>query len=689
MGIRIGVDVGGTFTDVFLIDTRSGRTHRHKLPSTPRDPSSALIEGVRQALAEIGAVGMDVEFLGVGTTVSTNELLERKGAPTGLITTHGFRDLLEIGRQRRPHVYDLFAEKPKVLAPRRVRMEVAERVDSDGKVLIDVDAAAVLQATTRLVAEGVRSIAVCFINSYANPDNEARAAALVRQAAPGVSVSASHEISPEFREFERLSSVVVNAYLTPGTRAYLQAFEAQVQALGITAKPLFMNSAGGVMSPALAARRPIDTLFSGPSGGVSAARYVSLQAGVRDVITFDMGGTSTDVCIIRGGEPDVTHDRSIDGIPIRATALDVHTVGAGGSSIAWIDGGGLLHVGPQSAGADPGPACYGLGGVHPTVTDANVVLGRLHPRHLLGGRLPIDSTLARKAILERVAVPKGLSVEAAAAAILEISNHNIAQAVRHVSVERGLDPQDFVLIAFGGAGPLHAAPVASELGIRTVLVPDSPGVFCAMGVLAKDVRVDVSRTCILDERKPGFVDKLVALAAELDATAESSLSIQGFERSQASADYSLDLRYVGQNYELSVKCAQLPSNDSAWLQVREAFHANHKLQYGYSSIDRPIQIVTGRLTATIPIRRPAQLSAVRPAAGASSLQPVDERQVFFEQLDKAITVPVFARDHLAQDTVIAGPAIIEQMDTTTVVPPGFVAAADRYGNLLLSQPQVS
>lgn len=684
MPVRIGVDVGGTFTDVYLVDSGSGRTHRHKLPSTPSRPTSALIEGIRQILADTGLDGQEVEFLGLGTTISTNELLERKGARTGLITTRGFRDLLEIGRQSRPHVYDLFASKPAALVERHLRLHVNERTESSGNILNPVCEDEVRETASRLVQSGVRSLAICFINSYANPENEAKAARIIREAWPELHVSVSHEVSPEFREYERLSSVVVNSYLMPGTSAYLEEFEREVKSLGIEPQPLFMNSAGGVMTPALAARRPIDTLFSGPSGGVSAARHIAAAIGAPDVITFDMGGTSTDVCVIRGGEPEVTHGRSIDGVPIRGTALDVHTVGAGGSSIAWIDAGGMLHVGPESAGAMPGPACYGRGGENPTVTDANVVLGRLHPHYLLNGRLKIDSELSRAAIREKIAKPKGITVEEAAAAILELSNHNIAQAVRHVSVERGLDPQSFLLIAFGGAGPLHAAFVAQELGMRAVLVPESPGVLCAMGVLAKDIRVDTSRTRILNEGDKDFVDQLRKVVSEIELEAVNSLSIQGFSRKEAVVEYSLDVRYLGQNYELNIKCDAPPTAREIWESVRTSFHEAHKRQYGHNSVDKPLQVVTARLTAIVPIRNS---DILKPQTGINAAPPAprEKRSVFFGDADGFVDVPVFDRNPLAARDRIVGPAIIEQMDTTTVVPPGFVAVVDDYKNLIISE----
>src|SRR5687768_1011206 len=380
---RIGIDVGGTFTDLFLLDQESGAVARHKLPSTPDDPHLAPLAGVRAVLAQAGAQGNQVAFVGLGTTVATNALLERKGAMVGLITTEGFRDLLEIARQKRPHTYDLYVNKPTPLVPRQLRREVTERTLADGSVLTPVDRPGLRQTIDELMQAGVESIAICFLNSYANPAHEETAAAMVRERWPAGHVAVSAEVLPEFREFERLSSTVVNAYLMPATRDYFNRFEQNIASLGIKPQPFVMNSGGGVITPAVAAQRPLDTLFSGPSGGVSGAVYVSMAAGYPNIITFDMGGTSTDVCLVRDGKPQLSHSRVINGFPLKAPAVDVHTVGAGGSSIATVDAGGMLRVGPHSAGSQPGPACYARGGMQPTVTDANVVLGRLNPEYLL------------------------------------------------------------------------------------------------------------------------------------------------------------------------------------------------------------------------------------------------------------------------------------------------------------------
>ncbi|HEV7393483.1 MAG TPA: hydantoinase/oxoprolinase family protein, partial [Burkholderiales bacterium] len=562
---RIGIDVGGTFTDLYLHDMETGEVARHKLLSTPERPHLAPLRGIREILGHVGGKGAQVAFVGLGTTVMTNALLERKGATTGLITTAGFRDLLEIARQKRPHTFDPFVSKPDPLVPRQLRVEVAERIAADGSVLTPLDSQSLERAIDHLVNAGVEAIAVCFLNSYANPTHERQTADELRQRWPSGHVAVSTDVLPEFREYERLSSTIVNAYLMPVTRGYLREFKTEVTALGIPQPPFVMNSGGGIITPEQAGERPIDTLFSGPSGGVSGAIYVSARAGHRDLITFDMGGTSTDVCLVQDAKAQVSHARVINGVPLRATALDVHTVGAGGSSIATIDAGGMLRVGPHSAGARPGPACYMQGGERPTVTDANVVLGRLNPKYLLGGQLEIDAERSRVAIEAHIAKPRNTSVVEAAASIIALADTNMAHAVRFVSVERGLDPGDFVLVAFGGAGPVHAASVARQLGIARVLVPPAPGVLCAMGVLVKDLQMDFSRTRVCRESVPGCDNLIDSVYRDLEQRAQSALAP---DNARLSLTRRADVRYVGQNHELTVDVPSGGFDDSALTAVK-------------------------------------------------------------------------------------------------------------------------
>jgi N-methylhydantoinase A len=681
--LRVGIDVGGTFTDLFLLDEVSGAVTRHKLSSTPDDPYKAPIRGLAEILKKAGRSADEIRFVGLGTTVATNALLERKGAITGLITTKGFRDLLEIGRQNRPDVYDLFKRRPEPLVSRERRVEVDERIAGDGGVLRTLDEADVHRAIERLRAEGCVSVAICFLNAYANPAHEEITAAIVRKHWPEAALTVSQELLPEFREYERVSSTVINASLMPIMQRYLTRFSEEVANLGIPEPPFVMNSGGGVVSPALAAERPIDTLLSGPSGGVSGAQYFAEAVGEKNLLTFDMGGTSTDVSLVRDGRPEITHARAIDGLPIKSTAIDIHTVGAGGSSVAWIDAGGMLRVGPHSAGANPGPACYGIGGKEPTVTDANVVLGRLNPNYLLDGAVPIDKGRSIEAIERVVASQKGLSVEQAAAAILAVSNANIGQAIRFVSVQRGLNPQDFVLVAFGGAGPLHAAAVAQDLDM-TVLVPQSPGVLCATGVLAKDVQIDLSRTCLLRQSDADVAQQIGAIFAELHNRAVQTLRTDGLGDSALVIERSVDARYVGQNFELRVPLDADALGAQAMNAVKAGFDTAHAQFYGFSQLEQEVECVTFRLRASLPVPR-VELAGPAPAARIKALQPRSRREVFFEDVDGFVDCAVYARADLRPGDVLDGPAIVDQMDTTTVLPPHFRARVDAVSNLRLEQ----
>jgi len=686
--IRIGIDVGGTFTDLYLLDEANGRALRHKLPSTPEDPYRAPIRGIREILQKAGSTAASVQFVGLGTTVATNALLERKGAVTGLITTAGFRDLLEIGRQKRPHLFDLFVCKTEPLVPRERRLEVVERVDANGSVATPIDETSIAHALDTLVERGVRSIAVCLLNSYANPVHEVRVLEVVRARHPQVAVTSSQELVPEFREFERLSSTVVNAYLMPIMKAYLTRFTEEVRALGIPDPPFVMSSGGGVVTPELAIQRPIDLLLSGPSGGVSGALYHAAMAGRPNIITFDMGGTSTDVCLIQDARADVAHGRTIDGLPIRSTSMDIHTVGAGGSSIAWIDAGLLLRIGPHSAGASPGPACYGVEGAKATVTDANVLLGRLNQHSLLDGALPIDSSKSRDAIEQQIAQPRGISTSEASAAIFAVSNVNIAQAIRYVSVQRGFDPSDFTLVAFGGAGPLHAAAVARELDME-VLVPPGPGVLCAMGVLTKDIQLNLSQTRLVR----GPLEACAAVIADIFATLESRASAtfvqNDLDTSNLQLERTADVRYKGQSFELPIRVEPGAIGTRALEKVRNRFDGAHKRLYGYDKPTEAIEFVTFRLKASLPVPKPDLVAAAAPKGPVKAIAPIGTRETYFETADAFVGCPIYRRSDFVSGNRIAGPAIIEQMDTTTVIPPDFDALADEWGNLILTQKRTA
>ena len=496
MSLRIGVDTGGTFTDLCAYDEETGRIHVRKVSSTPADPGQAIVRGLGELLDQIGGRDIgEVTYFAHGTTVGTNALLTGRGARTGLITTRGFRDLLELGRGRRPHMYDLQADKPAPFVPRDLRLEVTERVRHDGRVEIPLDRDEVRAAVRELRDGGVVAIAVCLLYSYVRPDHEQAVGEIIREEFPEAHVSLSSDVLPEFREFERLSTVVTNAYVGPVVADYLARLRGTLAASGLPAEPHVTQSNGGVIPFVTAEKLPVRLVLSGPSTGVVGAAAICTAAGFPDIITFDMGGTSTDVSLVRDGEPKVAASLEIDGRPIRSPMLDIHTVGAGGGSIAWIDSGGHLRVGPASAGAFPGPACYGNGD-EPTVTDANVVLRVLNPEYLLNGQLKIDKDASHRAV-GRLAERLGMSVEETAQGIISVVTANMARAIRVISVHRGYDPRDYALVPFGGAGPLHAARLAAELGSPVIVVPEIPGAQSALGLLMTDVRSDFMRTRIM------------------------------------------------------------------------------------------------------------------------------------------------------------------------------------------------
>lgn len=670
--LRVGIDVGGTFTDVFAFDEISRRTFTHKVSSTPDDPHRAPIDGLRTILEHIGAQPADIAFLGLGTTVATNAFLEGKTGTVGLLTTRGFRDLLEIGRQKRPHLYDPFVRKPPDLVGRALRREIRERIAADGAIAVPLDERDVSAAVTYLRSRGVHSVAICFLNAYANGAHEAQARKVVNRQWPEVDVVTSSDVVPEFREYERFASTVINASLVPIVRDYFRHFAAAVAQLGVLVPPLVVSSSGGVVTAEVAAARPIDTLFSGPSGGVSGAQAICRDAGIADFVTFDMGGTSTEVCLVRHDAPQITHLRTLGGYPIRTTSHDIHTIGAGGSSLASVDAGDMLQVGPRSAGAQPGPACYVLGGTYPTVTDANVVLGRLNGEHLLGGALAIDAALAHGAVERAIGMPKQVGTMEAAAAVVALAEANMAQAIRVVSVERGLDPSDYMLIAFGGAGPLHACAVAREVGMAGVLVPPNPGVLCAMGVLTKDLQVNGSRTRLLDAAEPDLAGRLRESFWQIEREVVERMAGHTATIGDVRFDRTAALRYKGQNHELDVPIAGLSLNDYAVQSMLLAFHAAHRQAYGYAFDDKPVEVVTLRLAAVFPVQRPAMMA--RADVGRTEPASTGRRSVYFD--DRVVTCPIYDRTSLEPGHKITGPAIVEQMDTTTVVPPGYHATVD-------------
>lgn len=681
MSVRVGADVGGTFTDLYMLDDEKHSYAALKVPTTPSDPSIGIVEGVLRLLEQRGNGPASMSHLIHGTTVATNTVLQRNGSRTGLITTRGFRDVLEIARQRRPDLYDLTRDKVPPLVPRDLRLEVDERINSKGQVLRHLDAEGVREAARQLDAAGVEAIAICFLHSYRNPMHEEQAAAIVREEVPDAYVSTSSEVLPEFREYERVSTTVMNAYLGPVVSGYVQRLTGRLREEGIGAVVSIVQSSGGVMMVEAASQRPAYLLLSGPTAGVVGAVQVAAESGYKDIITFDMGGTSTDVALIEGGTIPLTSERNIAGLPCRTPMVDVETVGAGGGSIGWVDAG-ALKAGPQSAGAVPGPAAYGRGGQEPTVTDANLVLGRLGSRSLLGGKLHLEAELSRKAIQDRVATPLGLSLETAALGMIRVANANMVRAVRAVSVQRGFDPRRFALVAFGGAGPMHAAAVARELGIKTVLVPPSPGVLCAVGMLTMPIRTDIVRTVLASgssESVPEVSDAVTGLVRD----ANDWLDLQGARGEARDVEIRLDMRYLGQNYELQVRGVD-PSSQTGMQQAVEEFHRVHHQSYGYSVSSRPVEIVNVRVSATsgVPLYRGVAEAALAKAT-VSNPSPIETRPILWAESGGFVDTPVYARTELAPGASVAGPAILEQVDSTMVLPPGAVARADESGSLVI------
>jgi N-methylhydantoinase A len=674
----IGVDVGGTFTDLALWDDARGALAVFKLPSVSHDPAQGILDGLQTLVAREAVAPADLTSVAHGTTVATNALLEGKGARTGLVTTRGFRDLLEIARQKRPHLYDLQADKPPSLVPRFLRREVGERLAWDGTTVEKLALDDVRDALDALRADAVEALAVCFLYSFVDATHERRVAEEIRTRCPGVFVSLSADVSPEFREYERLSTTVINAYLGPLVSRYLQRFGDAIGRLGVRHPPYVNQSNGGIISLTAAAEQPVRTLLSGPSAGVMGAAWVSAAAGVGSIITFDMGGTSTDVARVEAGQPVIGPQRTVAGYPVRIPSLEIETVGAGGGSIAWVDSGGALRVGPRSAGAHPGPACYGRGGTAPTVTDANVVLGRLSPTQLLDGRMALQRKLAEAAIAG-LAEDLGASTTDAARGVLSVVQTNMLGAIRVVSVRKGYDPRAYTLVAFGGAGPLHAAALARDLGIRRVLVPPAPGILCALGLLVAPLRLDLVRTrVVLLGTTTGA--ELTQAFEDLERQASAWLDHEAVPPHRRRLARAFDMRYVGQNFELTVT----PPAGIAALDVvalRDAFLREHERVYGYAAPDEPVQIVAVRLGAFGDREVPAMPALPAAATADPTEARSGERAVYFEDAGGFRTTPIYRRERLRAGHRLAGPAIVEQMDSTVVVLGGQEAWVDERANL--------
>jgi len=699
--MRIGVDTGGTFTDCVRMEGSEVRIL--KVFSTPDDAARGIAEGVR-GLATPTDEARRRQPLEVihGTTVGTNTLLERRGARVALVTTAGFEDLIEIGRQARPRLYDLNVQREPPLVSRAFRWGVAERTAADGRVLLRPTPASLRRLAQRIHRSRAESVAVCFLFSFRNPANERAVARALANL--GLAVSVSHEILPEFREYERLSTVAINAYLAPRLGAYLARLEHAVgEGSALPHSRVFvMQSSGGITTATRAAREPVRTILSGPAGGVVASSWLAAQVGLARAISFDMGGTSTDVCLFEG-RPPTTSETTLGGLPVAVPVLDIHSVGAGGGSLARLDAAGALRIGPESAGAEPGPACYGRGGTRPTVTDANLVLGRLDPEYFLGGTFRLDTPAAeasfheflRREVRGHNAARLGLTTPLdLARGILAVSNATMERALRVVSVERGHDPRDFALICFGGAGGLHAAELAAALGLERVIVPRHPGAFSALGILLSDIVRDVSQSVLLpvpdahatqpgsrSEAKRSFIRDLTQRFAHIERKARHELTRErltsGAAR-QAVAERRLDVRYAGQSYELSVPFTR---------DFRERFHREHERAYGHSSPERPLEIANLRLRLIVATAKPAQAAARRQRRQLRGRDiraaMVKRKPVWFgKQASEAL---LYDRERLPCGAEFAGPAIVVEYSSTTVVPPDWTGYVDEHRNLVLTQ----
>jgi N-methylhydantoinase A len=679
-GFRLGVDTGGTFTDVCLADETTGKVAVAKVSSTPNNPAEAVINGIRKLISEKDLKPEHIRFLIHGTTVATNALLEGKGAPTALITTAGFEDVLLIGRQSRPRLYDFWAQRPTPIVPRSQCLGAPERVLYTGEILRPLDLEAVESLIRKIKAHGIKSIAVCLIHSYANPIHEQQIKTLIQSVHPEAFVTLSSEILPEYREYERTSTICINAYVMPKVNAYVRHLEDMLREMGVTSELYIMQSNGGVITAQMARESSARTVLSGPAGGALLGVYLSKALKTYNIITIDMGGTSSDICLIESGQPKLTTEADIEGYPIKLPMIDINTIGAGGGSIAWIDTGGALRVGPQSAGADPGPVCYGRGGDQPTVTDANIILGRLNPSYLLGGEMEVDLNRAKEIVGEKIATPLGIDLMQAAEGIIAVVNANMIRGIRRVSVERGYDPRDFCLVPFGGAGPLHGVELAMALNMTRVAIPTHPGIASAFGMLSADVRHDYVQTLIITSDRVER-DRLDSIYHDLEAQGKTQLTREGFSGQTVILSRLADMRYAGQSYELSLPVPAGKITTAVLDSLFKQFHQTHMQSYGYSREGELIEFVNLRVVAQGKL--PGSQLAEKWLKRQKPVSPSGTRTVWFQ--GQAKKTPIYERGSLVKDQVITGPAIVEQLDTTIVIPPGFQGAVEDLGNLIIEQ----
>ena len=690
--LRVGVDTGGTFTDAVIMDEASGDFRVEKVPSTPSDPSVSFQQVVLQALEAAAARPEDVVYLAHGTTVATNSIIEGKTAKCGFVTTQGFRDILEIARQIKPELYNIFFEKPRPLIPRNLCFEVAERVDAKGKVITPLDPGGVREAAHAFEQEGVEAVAVCFLHSYINPCHEKLAGEILERELPAAYRSLSSGVSPEFREYFRASTTIVNALIAPVVATYLNRIEAKLARLGFKIQLCIMQSNGGIYSSEIARRKPVHLIESGPAAGVIAAARIGALTGAQNVISLDIGGTTAKAGLIQDGMPKVSNEFEVGskatgrllhakaaGYPIKSSVIDLVEIGAGGGSIGWVDSGGALRVGPQSAGAEPGPACYGRGGVLPTMTDAHLILGRINPAFFLGGKMKLSREAAEGAVRKNVGSPLSLDPAAVAFGMVEIANANMIEALRLISVQRGLDPRGFVLVVFGGAGPLHANAIAAELEVPEVIIPMSPGVSSALGLLLADIKHDFVRTYIkgMNQVDLNFLNEVFA---QFEREGRELLTREGIPADRRSFAREADLRYTGQSFELRVAVPAGRLEPEHLVGLDRTFHQLHEQAYGHSAPGEPVEIVNLRLTAQgiIPkpqMRRLGRLNEGEPVACKGN------RQVCFRPGNGYQATPIYDRYKLLAGARVDGPAIFEEFDSTVVIHPGYQAQVDDFGSI--------
>jgi len=684
--IVLGVDVGGTFTDFILADLSRQQLTIHKTPSTPANPAVAVVSGLRVVCEKAGLSIPQIDSLFHGTTVGTNAMLEHDGAVTGLVTNEGFRDVLHIGRHQRPQHYSIMQDLPwqnRPLIRRRHRHTVRGRLDAAGQELEPLDEAGVREAARTLAGQGVEAVLVGFLFSYVNPSHERRAAEILADELPEVFVTTSSEVAQQFREFERFTTAAISAFIGPRVRRYTNDLQRELQAEGLKGELHVMTSSGGVATPEMIARKPAATLLSGLVAGVRGGAWIGRHAGAERLITLDIGGTSADIGIVVDGRLTEADARSasIAGFPVMLPMIDIHTIGAGGGSIAYLDRGGAFRVGPESAGADPGPAAYGKGGDRPTVTDANLVLGRLAPENFLGGEMTLEMEAARR-VIGRLAEKLGRTPEETAEGALTVLNANMANAIRSRTVQKGIDPRDFTLSGFGGAGPLHAAGVAGMLGVRRVLIPPHPGITSAMGLLTADLEYHALRTAFAVK---GTVDhaRLTGLFEDMEAELSDIFARDGVPPEKRRMLREGDLRYVGQGYELKVDFPDGPIDADALETVWRDFHDRHRAEYGHAFEAAPIEIVTVKLRG---IGEVDKLGTPPEIAAGSPAEPVGRGTCVFRVDDvlSSFDTPYYDRAALPVNAPIRGPAILLQTDSTTVVPPDWSFEVDRFGNVVMT-----